>query len=284
MRTSESEHCGGLVDGKRIYRPKGVALSFLPEVASLAAATSDRRFPAAIVIAILAGTVRGFSGFGSALIYIPLISLAYGPATAAASFVIVDFVTGLSFGVRIYRLCQWREVLPLAAASAAMIPFGAIVLKTVDPIVLRVVISLLVLSGAGALAFGWRYHVSPSIETTVGVGLFAGLIGGAVQIAGPPVIIFWLGSRHSAAVARANLVAYFMLFVMISVAVYAGMHLLTPEVVALAAVLAPIHVAASMVGARLFPRASDRAYRRLGYAIVVASGFISLPIFDSFTR
>jgi uncharacterized protein len=259
-------------------------LSVLPEVASLLAVTSDRRFPAAIVIAILAGTVRGFSGFESALIYIPLLSIIYGPATAAASFVIVDFVTGLSFGVRIYRLCQWREVVPLAAASAAVIPLGAIVLKTTDPTILRVAISLLVLSGAAALAFGWRYHVSPSIGTTAAVGMFAGLIGGAVQIAGPPVIIFWLGSRHTAAVARANLVAYFMIFVVISLAVYAGMHLLTPDVVALAAVLAPIHVAASMIGARLFTRASDRAYRRLGYAIVAASGLISLPIFDSFTR
>ena len=44
----------------------------------------------------LAGVVRGFSGFGSALIYIPLISAIYDPRTAAGTFVLIDFATGLS--------------------------------------------------------------------------------------------------------------------------------------------------------------------------------------------
>jgi len=43
----------------------------------------DPRFPIALGIAALAGLVRGFSGFGSALVYMPLISAVYGPTVAA---------------------------------------------------------------------------------------------------------------------------------------------------------------------------------------------------------
>jgi uncharacterized membrane protein YfcA len=46
-------------------------------------AVADPRFPIAIGIAALAGLVRGFSGFGSALVYMPLISAVYGPTVAA---------------------------------------------------------------------------------------------------------------------------------------------------------------------------------------------------------
>jgi hypothetical protein len=48
---------------------------------------------AAIVAALLAGLARGFSGFGSALIFIPLASAALGPRVAAPLLVLVDNLT-----------------------------------------------------------------------------------------------------------------------------------------------------------------------------------------------
>ena len=53
----------------------------IPEYALFAAAVADHRFWIALAIAILAGAVRGFSGFGSAQIYIPLIAAVYSPAS-----------------------------------------------------------------------------------------------------------------------------------------------------------------------------------------------------------
>jgi hypothetical protein len=41
-------------------------------LAVFADAAADPRFPIALGIAALAGLVRGFTGFGSALIYMPL--------------------------------------------------------------------------------------------------------------------------------------------------------------------------------------------------------------------
>ena len=48
----------------------------------------------------------------------------------------------------------------------------------------------------------------------LGVGLFAGVSGGAVQIAGPPVIMYWLGRAGAAGSAvnvRANIMVFFMI-------------------------------------------------------------------------
>ena len=46
----------------------------LPDSLLFAAAIADHRFLTALAIAALSGLVRGFSGFGSALIYMPLIA------------------------------------------------------------------------------------------------------------------------------------------------------------------------------------------------------------------
>ena len=50
-----------------------------PDSALFTEAVHDPRFFIALAIAILAGAVRGFSGFGSAQIYIPLIAAVYSP-------------------------------------------------------------------------------------------------------------------------------------------------------------------------------------------------------------
>ena len=84
-------------------------------------------------------------------------------------------------------------------------------LVLIDPIVLRWMIAALVLGLLAVLASGWRYQGTPSLPVTAGVGIFAGLGSGAVQIAGPAVIIFWLGGASDAVTVRANLMVFFLL-------------------------------------------------------------------------
>ncbi len=256
----------------------------LPDIPALAAALADRRFLAAVAIAALSGFVRGFSGFGSALIYIPLIAAVYEPRIAAPTLLLIDLCGSAPFTIRELSRCNWREVLPITTAAAIALPFGALALVLVDPIVLRWFISALVLSLLAALASGWRYRGRPTLAVTAGVGIFAGLGGGAVQIAGPAVIIFWLGGANNAAVVRANLMVFFLLFDAISAIVYGAQGILTTDVLALSILLGVPFVLAVWAGAHWFRGASDQAYRRAAYAIIVIAAIVSLPVFDRFVR
>ena len=76
-------------------------------------AVVDPRFPVAIGIAALAGLVRGFSGFGSALVYMPLISAVYGPTVAAPTLLLIDSICSLPFALHAMPQCNWREVTPV---------------------------------------------------------------------------------------------------------------------------------------------------------------------------
>ena len=69
--------------------------------------------------------MRGFSGFGSALIYVPLIGAIYDPRTAAGTFLLIDFATGIAVLPTVWRQANWREVLPLGVAAAIAGQFGA---------------------------------------------------------------------------------------------------------------------------------------------------------------
>lgn len=252
----------------------------LPDSAVFAAATSDFRFVLALAVGLLTGFVRGFSGFGSALIYVPLMSAVYDPRISIVTFVMQDLVTGYAFLAMTWRKTHWGEVLPMAVCALFAAQFGALILQRADPVMLRWALCVLVAVVVVVLASGWRYHGRPRLAVTIGVGLLSGLIGGAVQISGPPVIIYWLGSAHAAEVLRANFFAYFSLFSTASFVTYLVHGLVTAQIWAIATFVVPTCILGMWLGTRAFGFATERVYRRVAYVIVAVSAVISMPLWD----
>jgi hypothetical protein len=256
----------------------------LPDSSTFVAALSERRFVMAVGVSALAGLVRGFSGFGGAMIYMPLIAAIYEPRIAAVTLLLVDFMTVSPFAIPEMRRCTWREVLPISVAMAAGVPFGTWALIALDPIVLRWGIAVMVLSMLPVLASGWRYHGEPRMPITVGVGLFSGVTAGAVQIAGPPVILYWLSRSASAATVRANLMVFFLFCGVALVISYAIKGLFTAQTIALSILLGIFYLIGVGLGSRIFRGASDLHYRRVAYLIIAFAALLSLPLLDPVLR
>jgi uncharacterized membrane protein YfcA len=244
-------------------------------------AIADRRFPIALGIAALAGLVRGFTGFGSALIYMPLISAVYSPRLAAPTLLLIDTISSLPFALHAMPHCNWREVRPVTIAGALALPLGVATLVYVDPLLLRWFISALVLAALGTLAAGWRYHGKPTIAASLGVGALAGFGAGAVQIGAPPLLVYWLGGQNSAATVRANIMVYFIMQGALSIVAYVYSALFTAQAIALSLLLGVPFALLLAVGAHWFHGTSDAFYRRVAYIIIAVAGLISLPVFDA---
>jgi uncharacterized protein len=255
-----------------------------PDYSLFATAVSNNRFWIALGVAVLAGVVRGFSGFGSAQIYVPLIASIYSPRSAAVTLLLIDTFGTAPFAARAFSRCTWREVIPMAVAAAVSVPLGALALRLIDPIVLRWFIAILVLSLLGILMSGWRYHGRPRMPITVGVGLFSGFSAGAVQIAGPPVLIYWLGTTTAAYIVRANFLVFFIFLNAFAIAVYFWQGFFTPDLLTISLLLAIPFFLATTAGAKVFHGSSDTIYRRVAYAIIASAALVSLPVFDHWLR
>jgi len=215
---------------------------------------------------------------------VPLMSALYGPKIGAASFLLIDFVTGIVFSLGVWRQAAWREIVPLAVSAVIAAPFGTLILQYADPAHLRWAMAALVLVIVVVLSTGWRYHGKPMLIVTVLVGLVAGVLGGAVQIFGPPVVLFWLSSMAAVAVVRANFVVFFAIMAAGLVVTYLWFGLLTTDVIALAAFLAPAHICAMFVGSKFFDMASEQIYRRVAYVIITFAALVSMPLWDGWLR
>jgi uncharacterized membrane protein YfcA len=241
---------------------------------------ADPRFPFAVGIALLSGVVRGFSGFGSALIYIPLISAIYEPRIAAVTLLPVDFIGALWPAIQARRDANWSDLTPIAIAAIIAAPFGTMLLVIVAPTTLRWVISATVLFLLAVLVSGWQYRGQPSLALKLAVGMLAGLGQGATQIGGPLLIIYWL-STAVPVVVRANLLVYFQLVGVIFMITYVWQGVFDANGIGLALLLGPPFFAAIALGVYSFRAASALLYRRIAYAIVAVAALVSLPLFDS---
>jgi hypothetical protein len=55
-------------------------------------------------------------------------------------------------------------------------------------------------------------------------------------------------------------------------------------VIAIAAIVAPLHILAMFAGAKVFHFASETTYRRVAYAIITLAALLSMPLWDGWLR
>ncbi len=232
----------------------------------------------------IAGMVRGFSGFGAAMVFMPIASTLIEPRAAAAGFLILDGLVTLPLVAGALRRCDWPTVLPVSLAAMAVVPFGAAILATADTTALRWGLSLVVLAAVAVLMLGWRYRGRPKLAASLGVGAAAGLLSGVSQVSGPPVVVFWAAGPAEPATIRANLITFFAIA---SIAAFAAFYLngfYDGRVAVLTLVLAPVYGAGLLAGARLFGTAAPKVYRPVAYGIILFAALSSLPVLDAWLR
>jgi uncharacterized protein len=235
-------------------------------------------------IAFIAGTSRGFSGFGAALIFMPLASSVAPPRLVAALLLIIDFVGAAPLVPNAWREADRKATAIMVLGSLVGIPIGTYLLTRLDPVTTRWIISGFVAALLLLLLSGWRYQGREHAALSVGIGGLSGFCSGLAQTGGPPIVGYWLGRPIVSKVARANILLFFGasdLFVAIS---YAVSGLITPQAIAFSLVIGPVYAAAIWLGARLFGRASEKLFRAICYGLIAAAVVIGLPALDGVLR
>jgi uncharacterized protein len=230
------------------------------------------------VTALVAGMARGFSGFGAALIFVPLAARFLGPQAAAPLLLLADGVVAIPMIRSAWPLARKREVAFMALGGVVGIPLGTWVLAHGDPLLLRWAIVALVVLMLVLLLSGWRYAGKPHDSVTVGVGVLSGLFSGIAQLAGPPVVAYWLGGAHDHRQMRASTILYFACGTAIGFFSYYASGLLTFDILKLSLLMAPFFAAGLWLGSKVFLLANAETFRRICLGLIGLSLLLSLPV------
>ena len=232
-----------------------------------------------VAVTLVAGLARGFSGFGGALIFMPLASALVGPKIASIALLLADMVMTAPMLRPAFRSARRRDVFIMLTGALVGVPLGAALLAHLPGTTLRWGICIMVFAMLGLLASGWRYRGAPKTVLTIAVGGVSGVFGAAAQLSGPPVVAYWLGGALPAAAMRASIVLYFGLSSFISATSYYFNGLFVQQAIIVALIVGPAYGLGIFAGTRLFGLASEETFRRICLGLIAAAAFLGLPLF-----
>jgi uncharacterized membrane protein YfcA len=235
-------------------------------------------------VAFVSGAARGFSGFGAALIFMPLASSLAAPQLVAALLLIIDFVAAAPLLPDAWRRADRKATAVMVAGALFGVPVGTYFLSRLDPVTTRWIISAFVGALLVLLLSGWRYRGRDHAGIAVGVGAVSGFCSGLAQTGGPPIVGYWLGRPLASTVARANILLFFGASDCFSAASYAIAGLITSDAIRLSLVIGPVYAIGVWFGASLFGKASDRLFRAICYILIAVAVIIGLPALDGVLR
>ena len=236
------------------------------------------------VIAFISGTARGFSGFGSALIFMPLASSLAGPRLVAALLLVIDFVAAAPLVPNAWKHADRKSTAILVTGALVGVPIGTWLLSRLDPVTTRWIISGFVIALLILLVSGWRYRGKEHTALSLGVGCLSGFCSGLAQTGGPPIVGYWLGRPIATSIARANILLFFGASDFFSLVSYAVTGLITLETIRFSLLVGPIYGLGVGFGATLFGRASDKLFRIICYVLIALAVIIGLPLLDGVLR
>ncbi len=223
-----------------------------------------------------AAFVRGFTGFGLAVVGVPLLTLFFAPAEIVPSIMILAILAGLQLLPKIWRSIDWRLLAPTIAGLLVATPFGTCLLAGISADAMRVLIGAAVLAASAAVQLGFRFKQRPNAAISAGFGAIAGLTGGAAAMPGPSVIFLFLSTPIAVDAARATLVLFFQVSAMASAVSAALGGLMHPASLILGAALLPAMLLGNWLGDRVFDRASAKAYRPVVVLLLAGLGIVAV--------
>ena len=224
------------------------------------------------VIFLLAGFVQGMTGFGSALVAMPLLSLCIDVKGAVPLCTLSSVVITTFLAMRLKKHLDWRKIFPLCIAAIPGIFVGITLLKKVDSASLSIGLgvlliayscySLLVKSRPGAIHPAWSYMA----------GFLSGAIGAAFSAGGPPTIIYATQSDWNKDEIKATLSGFFLFNSYCNATAHAVSGMTTVSVLSLFLYAAPCVLLGTVLGSHCYGRMERAVYLKVIFAFLILMG------------
>jgi uncharacterized membrane protein YfcA len=226
----------------------------------------------ALVVAV-ATCAQVVSGFGFALIAIPLVALLVGADAAVVGTTIVGPLLTTAVVLRDRTDIRRSSALTVTLAAFVGMPLGIFVLSRASDRALTTLIGAVVVAAGVALWRGLR--VPAGRPTELVAGLLSGAFATSTGTSGPPLVIVFHSESFEPGEFRGTLSASFLAQSVVAIAAFWVSGHLTADAAKVAVASVPGLAVGWLLGERLFKGIEKERFRRLVLGMLIASGLVS---------
>ncbi len=227
--------------------------------------------PVALVTLAAALTQR-LSGFGSGLIPMSILPGLMGIRTATPLVALITTTVDVLMLSRYRAGIRPRAVSPLLVGMTFGIPLGILALRRIDErMVLGVLGAVISLYAVYALA-GFRIPRPNGRPWAWGVGFLAGMLGGAYNTSGPPLIVYGQALEWPPDEFKANLQTLFIFNDALVIAGHLVAQNITPVVARAYLIAVPALLLGFLIGGRLSRYLNPERFRILVLVLLCILG------------
>ena len=230
----------------------------------------------AMVVTFAGGLMLGYTGWGGSMVSMPFLTILFGPVEALVILMIGAVLLTAHLFPAAARIADWRRMTPMLIAMAVCVPIGNLLLFAMEPNLIRRIIGWLIVGASVLILSGWRYRGPQGAGASAITGVISGLINGFVGLGGPPLVIYMLALKQTAAVQRANILVFMAItsvLILGSTFVSGGV---TTEAGILGVLTAPFLWIGGWLGARLFLTLPAELFKKFSLvALIVLGGIVA---------
>jgi uncharacterized membrane protein YfcA len=225
---------------------------------------------------ILAAFVRGVSGFGLALVLVPILLLILN----SKSIVVINLLLGIVSNVivlpYIFRSINLRGITPMALCSLLGIPLGIWIIKIIEPSALKMLVGGIAIVFAIPLALGFTRAFAKETVASGISGFLSGLLTASTSLGGPPVVLFMHNQNWRKETIYSSLAAYFLFSGFCSLIALSASGFMDTQIMIYAASLVPALLVGTGIGMMTFRRINQRFFRVFSLVIIICAGILGI--------
>lgn len=219
-----------------------------------------------------AAYIRGLTGFGMAIVLVPLLGLIVTPTEAVVLGILLQLLIG-PVGFRIiYDDAHRQSAVVIAAYAMIATPLGIWLLGQTSPDVARLLIAGIAIGAFLLVLLPQRGELRPGPKETAATGIASGILTGFAAMPGPPVVPYYLRQPIPPAEARASMMLVFFATSIAGTISSVALGLTSWRLIWLSAVLFPPMMLGNWLGAKSFGKVPDALWRTIVATVLGGAG------------
>ncbi len=228
------------------------------------------------LIFLLAGFIQGMTGFGSALVAIPLLSLIIDIKSAVPLCMLNSLIITTFLSLKMRKDLDKSKIMPLCIAAVPGIIVGSTILKHVESGIIRLWIGLLLIGYSLYSLFSSPKPRKLNKAWAYLAGFSSGAIGAAFSAGGPPTIIYTTLNNWKKDTIKATLSGFFLFNSYLIATVHAINGLTTIEIFTYFMISAPVVLLGTVLGSICYGKIPRQLYLKIIFAFLAMMGIMMI--------